>query len=121
MRQGKLSELIHNSAKYPDLRECSVEVHFREIIDLVSIVVLQIPSMHATDVLQPGPDAFEVVPDSNLVVSRTAFKDNTSKYTINGRSSTYKEVQTLLKDRGIDLDHNRFLILQVYAARSRTQ
>ena len=25
MRQGKLSELIHNSARYPDLDECSVE------------------------------------------------------------------------------------------------
>ena len=37
MRQGKLSELIHNSARYPDLDECSVEVHFREIIDLVCI------------------------------------------------------------------------------------
>jgi structural maintenance of chromosome 4 len=36
MRQGKLSELIHNSANYPDLDECKVEVHFREIIDLVS-------------------------------------------------------------------------------------
>lgn len=35
MRQGKLSELIHNSANYPDLDECRVEVHFREIIDLV--------------------------------------------------------------------------------------
>ena len=35
MRQGKLSELIHNSANYPDLDECSVEVHFRDIIDLV--------------------------------------------------------------------------------------
>lgn len=33
MRQGKISELIHNSARYPDLDECSVEVHFREIID----------------------------------------------------------------------------------------
>ncbi|KAA1467870.1 hypothetical protein DENSPDRAFT_926927 [Dentipellis sp. KUC8613] len=94
MRQGKLSELIHNSAQYPDLDDCSVEVHFREIIDL------------------PGPDAFEVVPDSTLVVARTAYKNNSSKYTINGRQSNYKEVQTLLKDRGIDLDHNRFLILQ---------
>ena len=37
MRQGKLSELIHNSARYLDLDECSVEVHFREIIDLVRI------------------------------------------------------------------------------------
>ncbi len=35
MRQGKLSELIHNSAEYPDLDECRVEVWFREIEDLV--------------------------------------------------------------------------------------
>ncbi|KAG6864805.1 hypothetical protein C0991_007028 [Blastosporella zonata] len=94
MRQGKLSELIHNSARYPDLDDCSVEVHFREIIDL------------------PGPDDFEVVPDSQLTVTRQAFKNNSSRYTINGKSSTYTEVQTLLKGRGIDLDHNRFLILQ---------
>ena len=39
MRQGKLCELIHNSARYPDLDECSVEVHFREIIDLVGILL----------------------------------------------------------------------------------
>ncbi|KAI0368918.1 RecF/RecN/SMC protein [Pilatotrama ljubarskyi] len=94
MRQGKLSELIHNSAMYPNLTECSVEVHFREIIDL------------------PGPNAFEVVPGSKLVVTRTAYKNNNSKYSINGRASNYSEVQTLLKSRGIDLDHNRFLILQ---------
>ncbi|KAH9980780.1 RecF/RecN/SMC protein [Russula compacta] len=94
MRQGKLSELIHNSAQHPDLQECSVEVHFREIIDL------------------PGPDAFTIVPDSSLAVARTAYKNNSSKYTINGRASNYKEVQMLLKGRGIDLDHNRFLILQ---------
>jgi hypothetical protein len=35
MRQGILSELIHNSARYPDLDDCSVKFHFREIIDLV--------------------------------------------------------------------------------------
>lgn len=94
MRQGKLSELIHNSARYPDLDECSVEVHFRDIIDL------------------PGPDAYKVVPDSNLVVARIANKNNQSKYTINGRHSSFTEVQALLKGRGIDLDHKRFLILQ---------
>ncbi|KDR85857.1 hypothetical protein GALMADRAFT_109359 [Galerina marginata CBS 339.88] len=94
MRQGKISELIHNSANFPDLDECSVEVHFREIIDL------------------PGPDAFKVVPGSQLAVTRSAYKNNSSKYTINGKTSNYKEVQTLLKGRGIDLDHNRFLILQ---------
>jgi structural maintenance of chromosome 4 len=62
---------------------------------------------------QPGPDAYQVVPNSNLVVARTAFKNNSSKYTINGRTSNFTEVQTLLKGRGIDLDHKRFLILQV--------
>ncbi|TFK56417.1 hypothetical protein OE88DRAFT_1741296 [Heliocybe sulcata] len=94
MRQGKLSELIHNSARYPDLDDCSVEVHFREIVDL------------------PGPDAYEVVLDSRLVVSRTAYRNNTSRYTINGTQSSFTEVRDLLKGRGIDLDHKRFLILQ---------
>ncbi|CCO32987.1 Structural maintenance of chromosomes protein 4 AltName: Full=Cell untimely torn protein 3 [Rhizoctonia solani AG-1 IB] len=94
MRQGKLSELIHNSADYPDLDMCSVEVWFREIVDL------------------PGPDAYEVVPNSRLIVSRTAYKSNKSDYTINARPSNYSEVTTLLKSRGIDLDHKRFLILQ---------
>ena len=36
MRQGKLSELIHNSAGKEGLDSCSVEVWFREITDLVS-------------------------------------------------------------------------------------
>lgn len=38
MRQGKLSELIHNSAGKEGLETCSVEVWFREIVDLVSAV-----------------------------------------------------------------------------------
>ena len=67
----------------------------------------------STHFLKPGPDAFQVVPDSQLTVTRTAYKNNSSKYMINGGGSSYSEVQTLLKGRGIDLDHNRFLILQV--------
>lgn len=35
MRQGKLSELIHNSAGKEGIENCSVEVWFREIVDLV--------------------------------------------------------------------------------------
>ncbi len=93
MRQGKLSELIHNSAGKENLPHCSVEVWFREIID--------------------GPnDAFTVVPGSKLVVSRTAYRNNTSQYFINARKSTFTEATTLLKAKGIDLDHKRFLILQ---------
>ncbi|GAC95260.1 chromosome segregation ATPase [Pseudozyma hubeiensis SY62] len=93
MRQGKLSELIHNSAGKENLPQCSVEVWFREIIDL------------------PG-DGFKVVPGSKLIVSRTAYRNNTSQYFINARKSTFTECTTLLKAKGIDLDHKRFLILQ---------
>lgn len=113
MRQGKLSELIHNSARYPDLDECSVEVHFRDIIDLVCTFSLFFFLLHLLTATQPGPDAYKVIPNSQLVVARSASKNNSSKYSINGRASNYTEVQTLLKGRGIDLDHKRFLILQV--------
>ncbi|KAI8939318.1 hypothetical protein NX059_003108 [Plenodomus lindquistii] len=93
MRQGKLSALIHNSFAYPDLDFCEVEVHFQEVKDLP----------------QGG---CEIIPDSQLVISRRAFKNNSSKYYINGKESTFTIVTTLLKDRGVDLDHKRFLILQ---------
>ncbi|KAH8836115.1 RecF/RecN/SMC N terminal domain-containing protein [Flagelloscypha sp. PMI_526] len=75
MRQSKLSELIHNSARFPDLEFCTVEVHFREIIDLATT------------------DGFETVPNSDLVVARTALRDNKSSYTVNGRTKKYNEVR----------------------------
>ena len=93
MRQGKISALIHNSAAFPDLDHCEVEVHFQEVVDL------------------PG-GKHEVVPDSTLIISRKAFKNNSSKYYINLHESNFTAVTTLLKDRGVDLDHKRFLILQ---------
>ena len=52
------------------------------------------------------------MPDSTLIISRRAFKNNASKYYINSRESNFTTVTTLLKDRGVDLDHKRFLILQ---------
>ena len=58
-------------------------------------------------------DNFKLVPDSQLVVTRTAYRNNSSQYSINDMRSTFGEVTTLLKGKGIDLDHNRFLILQV--------
>lgn len=94
MRQGRLSELIHNSAFAEKSNSCSVEVHFADIID------------------EPGSEIYTIVPNSQLVVSRIAFRNNSSKYTINDRTSNFTEVTTLLKGRGIDLDHKRFLILQ---------
>ncbi|KAF9154011.1 hypothetical protein BGX20_004783, partial [Mortierella sp. AD010] len=94
MRQGKLSELIHNSSGAEDLDSCTVEIHFCEILDL------------------PGPDNFERIQGSTLVVARQAYQNNSSKYFINNFASSYTAVTTLLKGRGIDLDHKRFLILQ---------
>lgn len=94
MRQGKLSELIHNSQGSGELQSCSVEVWFEEIVDV------------------PGNESYTIVPQSRLVIARNALRNNQSQYTINGKRSNYTEVTTLLRGRGIDLDHKRFLILQ---------
>uniref|UniRef100_A0A3B3TZR2 Structural maintenance of chromosomes protein n=1 Tax=Poecilia latipinna TaxID=48699 RepID=A0A3B3TZR2_9TELE len=93
IRSKKLSVLIHSSDKHKDVQSCTVEVHFQKIID------------------KEGDD-YEVVPNSKFYVSRTANRDSSSYYHIDGKKATFKEVGTLLRSHGIDLDHNRFLILQ---------
>ncbi|KAF6725817.1 Structural maintenance of chromosomes protein 4 [Oryzias melastigma] len=93
IRSKKLSVLIHSSDKHKDVQSCTVEVHFQKIID------------------KEGDD-YEVIPNSKFYVSRTANKDSSSAYHINGKKATFKEVGALLRSHGIDLDHNRFLILQ---------
>lgn len=40
MRQGKISALIHNSAAFPNLEFCEVEVHFQEVMDMVRIPLM---------------------------------------------------------------------------------
>ncbi|EEB05847.2 condensin complex subunit Cut3 [Schizosaccharomyces japonicus yFS275] len=82
LRQSKLSALIHNSAAYPSLNSCSVEIVFSEVIDTDDGVI-------------PVDNS---VPSSRISIRRTAFKNNTSKYFLN--------------NKGVDLDHKRFLILQ---------
>lgn len=47
------------------------------------------------------------------MITRVAFRDNSSKYYINDRTSNFTEVTKLLRGKGVDLDNNRFLILQV--------
>lgn len=93
MRQGKISALIHHSKAHPNLNSCRVEIHFQNVLD------------------QPD-GTVAVIPDSQLVVARQVFKNNSSKYYINGRDSSFTEVTTLMREKGIDLDHKRFLILQ---------
>ncbi|KAI8743640.1 structural maintenance of chromosomes protein 4 [Biomphalaria glabrata] len=94
IRSKKISILIHNSDKHQDINSCSVAVHFQKIID------------------NEAGDGYTVVPNSELVVSRTAYRDNSSCYFLNGKKTNFKEVAQVLRSSGIDLDHNRFLILQ---------
>ncbi|KAG9399497.1 Structural maintenance of chromosomes protein 4 [Aphanomyces cochlioides] len=95
LRLSKVSELIHKSSNYQNLKEARVSVYFQDIIDTGD-----------------GDEDYTVVPNSHLVVTRTANTSNQSKYFIDGRTSNFTEVTQLLRQRGIDLDNNRFLILQ---------
>jgi structural maintenance of chromosome 4 len=95
LRLNKVSELIHKSANFPNLEYARVSVHFQLIEDI-----------------EASADAFNVVPGSEFVVTRIAYTNNTSKYTVDGKTSTYTDVGQMLRSYGIDLDNNRFLILQ---------
>ncbi|KAL9262973.1 Structural maintenance of chromosomes protein 4-like protein [Drosera capensis] len=93
MRLNKVSELIHNSTNHQNLDSAGVSVYFQEIID--------------------GNDGeYEVVSGSEFVITRVAFRDSSSKYYINDQASNFTEVTKKLKGKGVDLDNNRFLILQ---------
>ena len=64
------------------------------------------------EILDKEGEAFEVIPDTQFSVARTANKDNSSHYEVDGKRRVFKDVAKLLRKKGIDLDHNRFLILQ---------
>eukprot|EP00052_Salpingoeca_macrocollata_P017972 m.147220 g.147220 ORF g.147220 m.147220 type:complete len:1291 (-) comp20562_c0_seq1:30-3902(-) len=93
IRQAKTGDLIHRSENHDNLDYCRVSVFFQDIID-------------------KEDGEFEVVPGSQIVVTREGRRDNSSSYYLDGKKATWKEVGSLLRKRGIDLDHNRFLILQ---------
>eukprot|EP00727_Mastigamoeba_balamuthi_P004554 m51a1_g14097 putative structural maintenance of chromosomes protein 4 (1237) ;mRNA; f:82387-87578 len=94
----KISELVHRSAAHPSLQQASVEVVFAEFVP--------------DPVASPGEDAEVEVPGTELVLTRTATVGNQSKYLVNGRPSSFTEVTDLLRLKGVDLENNRFLILQ---------
>lgn len=93
LRSKKLSVVLHKSSAFPNINSSTVAVHFKQILDKENNVI-------------------EHIPNTDIVVSRTVFKDNSSHYSIDGKKVHFKEVAALLKGHGIDLDHNRFLILQ---------
>lgn len=95
MRLSKVSELLHNSATHPNVTAATVTVDFHEITDTGD-----------------GDDDYTVLPGSSFSVSRTALKNNSSRYALDGRTVTFGEVNSVLRRKGVDLEHNRFLILQ---------
>ena len=94
MRLNKLSELIHNSAQHKDCTHATVRVFFQDIYDD-----------------EDEPDYYEVVQGTQFEISRTVNRSSQSTYRINGTEVSFKEVCDLLSGKGIDLEHNRFLIL----------
>ena len=93
MRLKKLSELIHSSSRENKCRSCKVSVYFREI-------------------KEDDEDNFHYIEGGDFVVSRTVHKNSSSQYYLNGKESSFDEINTLLNKKDIDLKHNRFLILQ---------
>ncbi|KAJ0400360.1 hypothetical protein P43SY_000300 [Pythium insidiosum] len=101
LRLKKVSELVHRSAAFPDLDTATVSVFFHEIYDESGV-----GGNNGDD------ETYRVVPGSEFSVTRTASKSNSSKYFINDKPSNFTQVTALLREKGIDLDNNRFLILQ---------
>merc|ERR1719379_2281789 len=92
IRAPKVADLIHSSKNcQPD--KAKVTVHFAEVID-------------------NDDGSFKEVEGSKFTVAREATKQNTSKYFLNGKHADVKAVTDKLREKDIDLDHNRFLILQ---------
>ena len=97
LRLNKVSELIHQSSAVVDQppQLARVSVFFHEIVDT-----------------GPGDEDYTVVPDTETVVTRMASRDNSSTYQLNGQTCPFRQIAAYLGSKGIDLDNNRFLILQ---------
>lgn len=101
MRLKKLCELIHNSATGQEqnggkpISHAQVTVFFSEIIDY-----------------EDDPDKFDVIRGTEFTLSRKVDRSSKSTYYFNGKVTTFEDVCTIISKKGIDLIHNRFLILQ---------
>lgn len=84
MRQDKLTNLIHHSDENREVPFARVEIHF----------------------------ASHGVANSELVLAREVRRDGSNFYMLDGARSSYASVTNLLQEKGIDLKHKRFLILQ---------
>ncbi|KAA8499969.1 Structural maintenance of chromosomes protein 4 [Porphyridium purpureum] len=102
MRMSKLAELIHKSDTFPNCTHASVTIRMAEIIDTPG------PSGESSET--SSENEYTVV--RSFEISRSVDAQSASTYRIDGRKATQKDMQELLMSKGVDLKHNRFLILQ---------
>lgn len=93
LRLKKLSELIHRSDGRPRCEKAKVVIHFCEIVDT-------------------GPETYEIIPGSKFKLSREVNQKSHTTYRIDGKPVKYELVRSLLLEKGVDLTHERYLILQ---------
>ncbi|KAG5479472.1 hypothetical protein LSCM1_04736 [Leishmania martiniquensis] len=98
IRLEKLSEVIHNSAAHPNLLYASVTVNFVRLSE--------------TAAQEKDSEQRQEVAGSELSIKREVFRSGASQYYIDGVRRTQKDVMECLIAQDVDLDHNRFLILQ---------
>jgi structural maintenance of chromosome 4 len=92
MRLNKLNELIHSSSTQEDLRFARVTIYFKEIRDV--------------------EDGYEDIEGSEFTLSREVYKNGSSKYLLDNKEIGFDKLCVIIGKKGIDLKHNRFLILQ---------
>lgn len=120
IRQNKLSDLIHNSIHCSKSPYTKVSIYFKTIEDIdgeteegeVDEEDLERKEMLMEEVWKHVKEWNPEEDLDNFIISREATIDNQSKYRINGKVVTQKDVFDLLYKKGIDLNNNRFLILQ---------
>lgn len=94
IRASNLKSMIHNSSKYNNVESCKVAIHFQEILDT-------------------SDETYDVIENSDFVISRMTDRYGKSAYHLNGREVNFKQIADKLQHYGVDLKYNRFLILQV--------
>ncbi|KAL7557450.1 hypothetical protein ACA910_009266 [Epithemia clementina (nom. ined.)] len=117
LRLNKIRELIHQSDKCKPT-SATVTVFMQEIVDLPAAADNNADESRNSVAINSPPSStdhnlpYRVIPNSLVELSRTAKSDNSSVYKLNGKTLQFRDVATFLKTKGIDLEHNRFLILQ---------
>uniref|UniRef100_A0AC35GNX9 SMC hinge domain-containing protein n=1 Tax=Panagrolaimus sp. PS1159 TaxID=55785 RepID=A0AC35GNX9_9BILA len=95
IRSTNVKALIHKSAAHHNLSHCSVTIFFCLCQDEEN-------------------DKYTMVPSSHFQVKRTVNSSGVSKYYYGDQTMSRDDLRNKLREHGIDMDHNRFLILQVF-------